>query len=356
MPLDSTTGINSARPTIFVDGQENSSLVGGLNYLLIVEKTNGLYRCEAKFGNWGTKDDSIDFLYFDRKILDFGKDFQIKLERDEIFKGKITALEANFPEGQPPEIAVLAEDALQNLRMTRRTRTFEDVSDADIFSKIAGEHNLTPKIDVGSPTYKIVAQVNQSDLAFMRERARAIDAEIWLKDKELNVKTRAKRGRDKISLKYGAQLREFSVIADLANQRTSVVAAGWDVAGKTAIKHEAKDTVSSSELGNDQSGIGILKKVSGERKESLVHTVPLNSREAQNAAESFLKTIARQFVVGRGTAEPNAKLRVGALVELDGLGKLFNGKYYVAEIAHIFDSTKGLRTEFRAERVGIGKI
>ena len=30
------------------------------------------------------------------------------------------------------------------------------------------------------PTYKTLAQVNQSDLAFMRERARSIDAELWM--------------------------------------------------------------------------------------------------------------------------------------------------------------------------------
>jgi len=355
MPLDSTTGVSVARPTILIDGQENSPLVGGLNYLLIVEKTDGLYRCEAKFGNWGPKDNSIDFLYFDRRTLEFGKDFQVKIAADEIFKGKITALEGIFPEGQSPEIAVLAEDALQNLRMTRRTRSFEDVSDADIFKKIAGEHNLTPAIDASGATHKIIAQVNQSDLAFLRELARSIDAEIWLKDKELNVKTRANRRGEKVSLKYKSELREFRVLADLANQRTSVVAAGWDVSSKEAIKKEASDSVISSELGGDTSGIGILRNSFGERKESLVHTVPHSSQEAQSAAESFMKTIARQFVVGRGVAEPNAKLRVGTFVELDGLGKLFNGKYYVAEIAHIFDSVKGFRTEFRAERTGIGQ-
>jgi phage protein D len=354
MPLDSTTGLISARPTFLVGGQEDSSLAGGLSYLLIVEKTHGLYRCEAKFGNWGPKNNTTGFLYFDRQTLDFGKDFQVKLADDEIFKGKITALEANFPEGQAPEITVLAEDALQNLRMTRRTRTFEDMSDSDIFSKIAGEHGLTPTIDVSGPTHKVVAQVNQSDLAFIRDRARSIDAEIWIKDKELNVKTRSKRGKDKLSLKYGAQIREFRVIADLANQRTSVIASGWDVSGKEAVKHEAKDNVIGSELGGDTSGIGILQRAFGDRKECLVHGVPFNTQDAQYAAESFMKTIARQFVVGRGIAEPDAKLRVGAFVELDGLGALFNGKYYVSEIAHIFDNVKGLRTEFRAERLGIG--
>ena len=279
----------------------------------------------------------------------------MKIVGDEIFKGKITALEGIFPEGQSPEIAILAEDALQNLRMTRRTRSFEDMADADIFRKIAGDHGLTSSIEASGATHKTIAQVNQSDLAFLRERARSIDAEIWLKDKELNVKTRADRRGEKVSLKYKAEMREFRVLADLANQRTSVVAAGWDVAGKEAIKFEAADSVIAGEVGSDASGIGILKSAFGERRESLAHGVPLGSREAQSAAESYLKTAARQFVVGRGVAEPNARLRVGATVELDGLGKLFNGKYYVAEIAHIFDSVKGFRTEFRAERLGIGK-
>ena len=354
MPLDST-GMNSSRPTIFIDGQEDASLVGGLTSLLIIERTDGLYRCEAKFGNWGTNTGATDFLYFDRKILDFGKEFQIKLDREDIFKGKITALEADFPEGKPPEITVLAEDALQNLRMTRRTRSFENMSDADIFRKIANDHGLTPSISASGATHKSVAQVNQSDLAFMRERARTLGAEIWIKDKNLNVKTRSTRGQDKIQLKYKGNLREFKVIADLANQRTSVVASGWDVSAKSEIKKEATDSVLSGELGGDTSGTSILKEKFGTRKEQLAHAVPLTGQEAQDIAESHLKRAARGFVTGRGTAEPNAKLRVGAFVELDGLGKMFNGKYYVAEIAHIFDSKKGLRTEFRAERLGIGK-
>jgi phage protein D len=355
MPLDSNIGLDSARPKLFVGGEENTSLVGGLNDLLIIEKSDGLYRCEATFGNWGPINNSTDFLYFDRQILDFGKDFQVKLNNDELFKGKITALEANFPEGKSPTVTVLAEDALQNLRMTRRTRSFEDLSDQDVFSRIAQDHGLSPSISVSGASHKIVAQVNQSDLAFLRERARSLGAEIWIKDNVLNVKTRTNRNGEKVILKYGAQLREFRVIADLANQRTSVTASGWDVGAKESIKKEAADSSISSELGSDASGISILRNAFGERKDSLVHSVSLIGEDAQNAADNFMRTIARQFVVGRGTAEPNAKLRVGSFVELDGVGKLFNGKYYVAEIAHIFDNSKGFRTEFKGERTGIGQ-
>ena len=352
---EETTGLKEARPTVVVDNAVNGPLGGGLLTLMIVENTNGLYRCEAKFGNWGTKNSKTDFLYFDRRVLDFGKDFEIKLANDSIFKGKIMGLEGNFPEGQSPEISVLAEDRFQDLRMTRRTRTFTDVSDADVIKQIATEHGLTPEVDVPGPTYKVLAQVNQSDLAFIRDRARAIDAEVWMSDKTLHAKAHTGRNGDKLQMTYGNQLREFNVLADLAMQRTSVAVNGWNISNKAAMQFEATDSAISSELNGDESGVSILQSALGERKEALAHTVPLNDQEAQHEAEAFFRMSARRFVVGHGIAETNKSLRAGSQLDLQGLGPLFNGKYYVAEVKHIFDSTKGLRTEFRSERVGIGK-
>ena len=245
------SGIKTARPTIAVGGQDNSSLAEGLLTLVIVETVSGLYRCEALFGNWGTKDGGLGFLYFDRQLLDFGKALKVKLGSDAIFDGKITALEANFPDGRPPELAVLAEDRFQDLRMTRRTRTFTDISDSSVMSQIANDHGLSPTIDVSGPTHKVLAQVNQSDLAFLRERARAIDAELWMDGSTLNAKTRAHRNGGTVPLRYGNDLHELTVLSDLATQRTSVFVNGWDVSGKTAIQHEATDSVLSGELNGD---------------------------------------------------------------------------------------------------------
>jgi phage protein D len=353
---DEGAGFKAKRPKIVVGGTDNSQLSAEMMRMQISENTTGLYHCEANFGNWGPVNGSnADFLYFDRRTLDFGKDFQIKLEDDSIFQGKIMGLEAAFPEGQSPEITILAEDRSQDLRMNRRTRTFTDVSDADVISQIANDHGLSPSVDLTGPTYKVLAQVNQSDLAFIRERARAIDAEVWMDGTTLNAKTHTGRQGDDLKMTYGNQLHEFTVLADLAMQRTSVAVNGWDVSNKSALQYEATDSVISSELNGDTSGVSILQSAIGARKEALAHTVPLNHDEAQHEAESFFKMSARRFVVGHGVAETNAKLRVGAKVNLEGLGPLFTGKYYVAEIKHIFDLAKGLRTEFRAERLGIGK-
>jgi hypothetical protein len=60
-------------------------------------------------------------------------------------------------------------------------------------------------------------------------------------------------------------------------------------------------------------------------------------------------------VTGRGVATPHANLRVGVSADLKGLGTLFNGKYYVTEVRHVFDGVRGLRTEFTSERPGLGR-
>jgi uncharacterized protein len=348
-------GIRVSRPTISIAGTEDTGLSQALLQLSIHESVQGLYRCEARFGNWGPKDNSIGYLYFDRKKIDFGKAFQVKVEQDKIVDGRISAIEATFPEGSPPEISVLLEDRFQDLRMTRRTRTFNDVSDSDVMNKIASDHGLQPGINVSGPTYKVLAQVNQSDLAFLRERARSIDAEVWMDDRTLNAKQRSSRNDGTVKLTFGGDLLQFTAMADLAGQRTSVSASGWDVSSKSALKYEATDSAISNELNGDTSGISILKSAFGDRKENLAHAVPVTSQEAQSVAEAFFRMSARRFVVGRGVAQGNAKLRVGTYVDLKGLGPLFEGKYYLSEVHHTFDSAHGFLTEFTGERPGMGK-
>jgi phage protein D len=349
-----TLSVRPARPTISIAGQVDSSLNDGLLGLAIAENCAGLYRCEAQFGNWGAKDNSVGFLYFDRQTLDFGKAFGIKLEQDSLFDGRIVGLEAVFPPGQQPRLTVLAEDRFQDLRMTRRTRTFADVSDADVVNHIASDHSLTPHVDVTGPTHKILAQVNQSDLAFLRERARAIDAEVWMSGSTLNAVARARRSGGTLKMAYGKTLRQFSVLADLAGQRTSVAVSGWDVSSKSGIREEATEDAIRSELNGDTSGVSLLGSSLAQRKEALVHTVPLTGQDARAAAEAYFRMSARRFVVGHGVADIDSQLRVGNFVDLQELGPLFSGKYYLSEVVHSFDGAHGLLTEFVVERAGIG--
>lgn len=353
---DGASGVVSARPTFTVAGQDNADLAAGLLSLVIVETVSGLYRCEALFGNWGPASGTTGYRYFDRRTLDFGQAFQVKLGTSLLFEGRISALEGRYPEGAAPQINVLAEDRLQDLRMTRRTRTFANVQDSAVFSQIASDHGLQSQASLQGPTHTVLAQVNQSDLAFLRDRARALGAEVWVEGSSLRAAPRGSRAAGQpVELVLGARLREFSVAADLATQRDSLTVGGWDVSAKGPQTYQATESAISAELEGGESGASILSSKFGARKEALVHGVPLSSAEAQAQAEAAFRMIARRFVVGRGKAQADERLRVGAFVDLKGLGPLFSGKYYLSEVRHLFDGASGLRTEFAAERPSLGR-
>jgi phage protein D len=340
--------VTSSRPNVAVGGRGSVSLAEGLLALRIHETVDGLFSCEATFGNWGAKDDRTGFLYFDRRTLDFGTELVIGAGAGSLFRGRISGLEAQFPEGGTPRLAVLAEDRHQDLRMVRRTRTFTDVTDADAFTRVAADHGLTPDVRLPGPRHRVLAQLNQSDLAFLRDRARAVDAELWMDGSTLAVRHRAARGGATVRLGLGNELRELTVLADLAGQRSSVSVTGWDVAAKRALSETADESAVSGELNGGRGGSRLLAAALGSRKESVVHSVP------RARAEALYRRTARRFVTAQGVAETSAGLRVGAKARVEHAGELFSGEYYVTEVTHVFDDEQGLRTEFCAERPGLG--
>src|SRR5262245_7035844 len=139
-----------ARPTLEVDGQANADLSEQLRSLVIEEDSNGLYRAEMTLSNWSNGSSGADFTFFDRQVIDFGKDIAVKMaagdNEDTVFRGRVASMEGRYIQGKPSELTVLLEDRLQDLRMTRRTRTFDQVSESDLVNTIAGEHGLTPDV------------------------------------------------------------------------------------------------------------------------------------------------------------------------------------------------------------------
>ncbi len=353
MVANTSPPVKSARPVIEIAGKANDSLGSGLLDLQIIDSADGMARCELVFGNWGGPD-VPGFQYFGRDVLEFGKPLKIGLGSDTLFDGRISAITAKFPDGGPPQIGVCCEDRLQDLRMTRRTRSFADASLADVVRQIANEHGLQPQIDVSGETYKLLAQVNQSDLAFVRDLARREDVQIWVDGAKLMAAQRARRQGGSVELAWAGQLREFTVSADLAHQRTKLVGTGWSVSDKQAATYGADETAISAELNGGDSGAKTLQAAFGARVDTLAHDVPAATAQARALAEASFRHLARRFVVGRGVAETQAELRVGAKVTIKGIGPIFEGDYMVTDAQIRFDAKHGLRTEFVCDRPAVG--
>ncbi|MDA0166271.1 contractile injection system protein, VgrG/Pvc8 family [Solirubrobacter ginsenosidimutans] len=351
-----TPALYAARPSVLLDGADNAELSGGLISARVEDSAEGCARCEASFGNWGEPNGTAGYRYLDRSLLDFGKTLALRMGAGdgaaEVFRGRITGLEARFPEGAAPELVVLAEDRLQDLRMTRRTRTFEKVTDRDVIQRVAQGYGLQTQLDVDGPQRAVVAQVNQSDLAFLRDVARRVDAELWMEGDTLHARQRSRRKGSPVKITYGRELREIAILADVAGQHTGVSVSGWDVAAKQAIDVEATDAAIQPELAGGTSGPATLRRAFGARPGQVVHFVPTTTSEARAAAENRLRETARRFLTARGVTEGDGRIRVGAAIDVVGVGAL-NGTYHVARALHTFDGSRGYLTTFELERAGL---
>jgi uncharacterized protein len=178
----------SSAPVFKVNDSRTADLARDVVRLDVEESTEGLRTFTAQFLGSAPRDQpSNDVVeYLDGALLDFGKRLEVSLgppgNEKIVFTGVVSALEVNFTEGDVPVVVVSAEDDLMKLRFTQRSASYTQASDADIVRRIAAGHGLGAQVDADGPTYDVVQQFNQSDLAFLRERARRIQAELWAAD------------------------------------------------------------------------------------------------------------------------------------------------------------------------------
>jgi uncharacterized protein len=350
----------SSAPVFQVDGETRGELARDLLRLEVEETTEGLatlcvYLVALGPASGGRRE---RLQYLDGSLLDFGRTLDVSIgppgHEQVIFRGGVSALEVDFREHRLPQVLVFAEDGLMRLRMTRRMRSYERETDAGIASAIASAHGLTARTAADGPRYDVVQQLNQSDLAFLRERARLVQAEIWLDGDALHFKTRANRAGPEVSLTEGRDLIAVQVRADLAHQRSQVKVSGYDAQRRAVIDEQAGKEAIAAEVTDGRTGPSVLGGAFRGRDVGVAYRVreaPLTGEEARAWARAEMLRRSRCFVTVVGTTRGTPELRVGARVTLEETGDPFDGPgYYVTGVRHTYDLVDGHRTHFQAER------
>lgn len=354
----SQEAIYRARPTLRFSGAEDLRASELILAMRMEEREGGMSTLELRLSNVAsTTDGRAELAFGATSNLRLGAAIEVyagdESEPREIFRGLVTAIEADFRSGAPPELAVLAEDALARARMARRSRTYADMSPAAVTRTVASELGFRPVIAGLDSPVGTWAQVNESDLSFLRRLLGRFDADLQFVGEELHVSPRADVRRGAIELALYGQLSRARVTADLAHQVTRSTARGWNAADGAAVEGTA---TSGTHLGpgRGRDGASLLRESFDERAEHVGHVAVSTRDEAQAVASAAYDLRARRFVTVEGTTEGNAELRVGAHVTLTDLTSQFDNTYYVVQACHLFDVQQGYRTDFRAECAYLG--
>lgn len=354
--------VRSARPTIRV-GDREQALVSELALSMrMTESEGGMSRLELRLSQVASErgGGARTGVFEDEAVLRLGVALTIYAgEEDrpqEIFRGRVTGLEATFSEG-PPELVVLAEDALARARMNRTTTIHRDASIASIARSVAQRAGLRPLVSGFDETIGSQVQLNESDLAFLRRLLCNYDGDMQVVGDELHVLPRSQVRRDEVTLALHSQLSWARVTADLNHQTTSVSTSGWDSTQGRRVQFTS--TGRAIGPGRGRTGAEILRQTLGPRTEHVGHVPVVDDRDASSLAHAAFDQRARRLVVIEGTAEGNPSLRVGAHVKIKDLSSRFDNTYYITHACHRYDvksgeMSGGYFTDFEGECAYLG--
>ncbi|MBK8988441.1 MAG: VgrG-related protein [Chloroflexi bacterium] len=289
--------------------------------------------------------------------FDLTKTIEISAEDAEgssvnLISGEITALEPRFEEGMIAELLVRGYDKSHRLYRETKSRAFLNQKDSDLAADIARSAGLQADVEATATVYDHIYQHNQSDLAFLMERAWRIGYVCYVAEGKLVFK-RPSANSARVTLTWGEELLSFRPRLTLAEQVDEVVVKGWDADKQEAIVGQARNGRLYPQLGDSKNGAAWANGF-GAGKLVIVDQPVVSQAEADALAAARLDELSGAFVQADGLAFRRPDITAGQLVKLEGLGQRLSGDYLVTSATHIY-ADDGLRTLFtvRGSRAGL---
>lgn len=276
--------------------------------------------------------------------------------------GEITSLGPTFPSGGQPTLAISGLNLMHRLRTEQKSRAWENLRDSDIAKQIGTQLNIQVRTDAAAvateDVYPYLLQHNMYDIIFLMQRARRIGYDLFVEEVSQDGQAASRQlyfgpsvnvRRVTYQLTYGRSLIEFSPTLTTANQVGEVTVRSWDPVNKEVIEETAKRSEIQTRGVGAEGGQAVIEQSFNQRKE-VIASPPVNTKaEAKKLAIETLERIAKDMVTGSGSVVGLPDLRAGNVVEIDGLGTRFSGRYFVTGTTHAIGDS-GYTTQFECRR------
>ncbi len=300
-----------------------------------------------------------DFELIDEGLFDLTKEVEISAQTAGgewviLIKGEITALEPAFQEGMIARLVARGYDKSHRLYREQKSRAHLNKKDSDLAGEIAGAAGLQAEVDPTPTVYDHIFQHNQSDLAFLQERAWRIGYECYVDDGKLIFKKPSSASGGGSPLSWGEDLLSFHPWMNLAEQVDEVVVRGWSVERKDPIVGRAQRGALYPDIEESQDGASWAQSFGSGKRIVLGQNVA-SQAEADTLAKARLNELSGAFVQAEGLALRRPDIRAGKTITLEALGDRFSGTYLVTSARHSY-TAEGLKTTFTVRGARTGQL
>ncbi|MDX1616478.1 MAG: VgrG-related protein [Candidatus Promineifilaceae bacterium] len=252
-----------------------------------------------------------------------------------IMKGEVTAIEPVFMAGMRGELRVEGYDKMHRLHREKRNATYENVTDSDLASQVAGRHGLSAESDSTSITYDHVYQHNQTDMEFIQERARRIGFFVFVDDATMYFKKADANLGSAGTLTWGVNMMSFRPRLRLNDEIEEVEVTGWDRVAKSPISG-TKQANTGSGMEPTASAIGSKSNASsvGNGKVIVADDPVRSVQEAEALALGRMLEHKGGLLEAEGKTHDVVTLQPGLTVTIEGVGAQYGGDYRLTQVTY----------------------
>lgn len=262
-----------------------------------------------------------------------------------LFDGEIVELEPELVPGAI-RLVIRAYDRMHRLARGRHVRSFQNLTDGDLVRKIAQEAGLQVKFGPASEVQPYLLQANQTNLALLQERARALGYFLYVEGKTLFCVPPSGES-PAVELKWGAGLQEFRPRLSTVAQVSEVTVRGWDPAQRKEIVGQAKKGDGAPHVGEKRTGGEVTRSAFQMETTHLVTDRPVRTQAgADHLAKAIAGDHAARFLEAEGRCAGNPSLGAGVRACIGGIGERFSGEYLVTSAVHHYSAEQGYTVQF----------
>lgn len=285
----------------------------------------------------------------DSPLFDMGNNVELSMgygnDLQPMILGEITSVEPSFPESGLPTLRISGYDKSYKLRHNQPDRKpYQYVTDSAIAEQIAREAGLTPIVDPSPIFHEKQLKQSSSDMAFLKERARANFFDVYVDWDKLYFQF-PRPQTDLYVLEWGKNLSSYSPrISSAGLAGLQVIRSYNEQLAQTIVVYAMAADFNPDDLQKKlgSAALDLLLSLGRRviRKEKLESSV-----DALTVAKSIMQEILEGMYEGSGNCIGIPTLQAGQYISIQGVGNRFSGTYRLRKVTHTIDES-GYRTSF----------
>ncbi len=249
-----------------------------------------------------------------------------------IFEGVVISHGVDIGNGNNGLLRIECRDYAFAMTQGRRSRVFVDSSDSDAMTAVLGGYSsLTATVASTATKYGELVQYYSTDWDFLRSLADRNGMVAIVEGENITIKKPDTGSEPVLTLTYGPDIMSFQADVSAEGQVANIGASAWDSAQQKSVKGKSQKPSLNVQGSDDAATLGAV----GGMKEWSLQTVAAADADALSAwADARRLRAGMARIRGKVTFSGSAKAVAGAMVELDGFGKHFNGEAYAGTVEH----------------------